>query len=261
MPYYTFNVYSTKKDILTKQFTTQDCIDLHFLLANEDFIGVDMFCQTKYEEYTKDNTKLNSFDKFLFLFSQKILSHSFDTNIIIQNKDAESKITKKTSLVKIYNEISEKIFILKGSYVEGCVEIEYGIPANLSSKNNVILYSLKTDTEHKVLSESDNKDLPSLPIKLYTQIQDMQLKNNEIIISSYFSDSFLRPLMFSNECFLYILNFIYQENVADYFSLSYNLNKEFNVGFDHIKTITMRELYLLVDTINKITQEKKKQKS
>lgn len=261
MPYYTFNIYSTKKDVLTKQFTTQDCIDLHFLLANEDYIGVDMFCQTKFEEYSKDTTILNSFDKFLYLLSQKILSHSFDTNIIIQRADSDSKITKKTSLVRIYNEISDKKYILNGTYTEGDMEIKYSIPQNLACKSDIVLYSIKNSTENKIINEIDNKDLPSLPVKLYALIQNMQLKNNNFIESEYFQSNFLRQLTFSNECFLYILNFIYQENIAEYYSLSYNLNKEFSVGYDHIKTITMRELYLLVDTINKIIQEKKKQKS
>ena len=86
----------------------------------------------------------------------------------------------------------------------------------------------------------------------------MQLKNSEIIASEYFSSSFLKPLTFSNESFLFLLTFIYSENVVDFLSLTYTLNKNFNISFEHIKSITMRELYMLVDTVNKSVQDKNK---
>ena len=86
----------------------------------------------------------------------------------------------------------------------------------------------------------------------------MQHENNKIIKSEYFASNFIRELTFSNECFLYFLDFIYSENVADFFNLSFNLSKDFSVEYEHIKSITMRELYLLIDTINKSVQDKKK---
>ena len=52
MSYYTFKVYSTKEDILSKQFSAQDCIDLNFLLNNKDYLGVDRFCEEKFKNYT-----------------------------------------------------------------------------------------------------------------------------------------------------------------------------------------------------------------
>jgi hypothetical protein len=97
-----------------------------------------------------------------------------------------------------------------------------------------------------------------LPVKLYRELQEMQHKNNKLIKSEYFQSNFLRELTFTNECFLYLLDFIYSENVADFFSLTYNMNKDFSIEYSHIKSITMRELYLLVDTINKSVQDKKK---
>jgi len=259
VPYHTFKVYSSGKNVLTKQFTTQDCIDLHFLLANQDFTGVDLFCQAKYEEYSKDNTKLNSLEKFLYLFSQKILSHSFDTSVVHKMKDSETKLTKLVNLVKIYNSVSDAIFQTKGSFTEGDLQIEYGIPFNLADKNYYSFYSIKVkDKELTNVESLETTTMSFLPVKLYRELQEMQLKNNKLIKSEYFQSNFLRELTFTNECFLYLLDFIYSENVADFFSLTYNMNKDFNVDYSHIKSITMRELYLLVDTINKSVQDKKK---
>lgn len=258
MPYYTFNIYSSKKDVLSKQFTTQDCLDLHYLLANQDFVGVDIFCQLKFEEYTKDVSRLNSFDKFLYLFSQKILSHNFDTSVIHSNSESGSKVTKVISLVKIYNEITDKVFKLSGKFEEGALEIEYCVSNNLSDKKIINFNSVKLNKESKDLSVISDVPLLSLPVKLYNQLEDMQHKNSEVISSEYFKSSFLKPLTFSNESFLFLLSFIYSESIADFFSLNYNLNKDFSVSFEHIKTITMRELYMLVETINKNIQEKKK---
>ena len=258
MPYYTFNIYSTKKDVLTKQFTTQDCLDLHYLLANRDYVGVDIFCQLKFEEYSNVNAKLDSFDKFLYLLSQKILSHSFDTSVIHSNSESNSKITKIISLVKIYNEVTEKIFKLSGKFVEGSLEVEYTIPQDLSCSNFFNYKSVKLNKEIKELSIISEIPLTSLPVELYNQLETMQLKNSEIRASEYFSTSFLKPLTFSNESFLFLLTFIYSENVVEFLSLSYTLNKNFNISFEHIKSITMRELYMLVDTVNKSVQDKNK---
>lgn len=259
MPYYTFKIYSTEKNVLTKHFTTQDCIDLHFLLANEDYIGVDLFSQQKFEKYSKDNTKLTAFDKFLYLFSQKIISHSFDTSVVHSTAGSDTKITKLVSLVKIYNEISDSKFILSEKFKDGDLEIEYGAPYNLCDKKNINFYSVKVgDKKYEDVEQYNYTDLSFLPVKLYTKLQNMQLNNNKIIKSEYFQSNFLRELTFTNECFLYFLNFIYNENVADFYSLTYNMSKDFNVNFNHIKSITMRELYLLVDTINKSVQEKNK---
>lgn len=259
MPYYTFKIYSTEKNVLTKHFTTQDCVDLHFLLANEDYIGVDLFCQLKFEEYSKDKTKLTAFDKFLFLFSQKIISHSFETSVVHSTTGSETKITKLVSLVRIYNEICDSKFTLSEKYNDGDLEIEYGVPYNLCDKKNINFYSVRVgDKKYEDVEQYDYSDLSFLPVKLYTKLQNMQLNNNKIIKSEYFQSNFIRELTFTNECFLYFLNFIYSENVADFYSLTYNMNKDFNVHYDHIKSITMRELYLLVDTINKSVQDKNK---
>lgn len=259
MPYYTFKVYSTGKNVLTKQFTTQDCIDLHFLLANQDFIGVDLFCQSKFEEYSKDSTRLNALDKFLYLFSQKIISHNFDTSVVHKIKDSETKLTKLVNLVRIYNAVSDSVFQTSGNFTEGDLQIEYGIPFDLADKNYYSFYSIKVkDKELTNIESLEPTAMSFLPVKLYRNLQEMQLKNNKIIKSEYFQSNFLRELTFTNECFLYLLDFIYSENVADFFSLTYNMNKDFNVDYSHIKSITMRELYLLVDTINKSVQEKKK---
>lgn len=258
MPYYTFKVYSTEKNVLTRQFSTQDCIDLHFLLANQDYTGVDMFCQLKYEEYSKDSTKLTALDKFLYLFSQKIISHSFDTSVVHKTKDSETTLTKLVSLVKIYNTISDAKFKTNGRFTEGKLCIEYGVPYNLADINYFTFYSIKLDGEEIAIDISDCSSLSFLPVKLYMSLQNMQLENNKLIKSEYFQSNFLRELTFTNECFLYLLDFIYSENVAEYFTLTYNMNKDFSVEYSHIKSITMRELYLLVDTINKSVQEKKK---
>lgn len=258
MPYYTFNIYSTKKDVLTKQFTTQDCLDLHYLLANRDYVGVDIFCQVKFEEYSNVNVKLNSFDKFLYLLSQKILSHNFDTSVIHSNSESNSKITKIISLVKIYNEVTEKSFQISGKFEEGSLQVEYTIPQDLSCSNFFNYKSVKLNNEIKELSIISEIPLPSLPVELYNQLETMQLKNSEIIASEYFSSSFLKPLTFSNESFLFLLTFIYSENIIEFLSLSYTLSKDFNISFEHIKSITMRELYMLVETVNKSIQDKKK---
>lgn len=258
MPYYTFKVYSTEKNVLTKQFSSRDCIDLHFLLANKDYEGVDLFCQKKYEEYTNDNTLLNSLDKFLYLFSQKILSHNFDTTVIHTYEASKTKITKTISLVKIYNDISECKFTLQSCYKEGNVKIEFGIPKKLSDIKNLNFYSISV--EDKVFNNVDKydcTDLSFLPVKLYRIIQNWQQENNKKIKSEYFKSSFIRELSFTNECFLYILDFIYNENVADFFDLSYTLSKDFGIDHNFIKNTTMRELYLLVDTININTKKKK----
>lgn len=259
MPYYTFKIYSSGKNVLSKQFSTQDCIDLHFLLANEDYTGVDLFCQLKFEEYTNDKTRLNSLDKFLFLVSQKIISHTFDTSVVHSIQGSETKLTKLVSLVKIYNTISDISFKVKNVFSEGNLQIEYGIPYDLADKKSFNFYSIKLgDVEYKDVNEYDCSSLSFLPVKLYMDLQNMQLENNKKIKSEYFQSNFIRELTFSNECFLYFLDFIYSENVADFFSLTYNMNKDFGVAFSHLKSITMRELYLLVDTINKSTQDKKK---
>lgn len=256
MPYYSFKVYSTRKTVLTKQFTTQDCLDLHFLLANKDYIGVDIFCQQKYEEYSNDKTRLNCFDKFLYLFSQKILSHTFD--LVVSHQGEKEKIKKYVSLVKLYNDIESCSFKLKESYKQGDLEIIYGIPYDLNCSNNYIFYSIKTNNcVYENIENLDSNTASSLPIKLYTNIQNMQVENNKKINSKYFEQCFLKELDFSNNTFLYFLDFIYSENVGDFFMLCYNLNKEFHVHFNHIKTITMRELFLLVDTINTSIKEKK----
>lgn len=258
MPYYTFKVYSTEKSVLTKQFTTQDCIDLHFLLANEDYTGVDLFCQLKFEEYTNDKTRLNSLDKFLYLFSQKIISHSFDTSVVHSFPDNGAKVTKVVSLVKIYNNISDSKFTLSGKFKEGNVVIEYGVPFNLSDKSNFSFYSVTVNNEtYPEIEKYSCTDFSFLPVKLYTDLQNMQIENNKIIKSEYFQSCFIRELTFTNECFLYILDFIYSENVADFFKLAYNISKDFGISHSHTKSVTMRELYLLVDTINKSVQEKK----
>ena len=122
MPYYTFNIYSTKKDVLTKQFTTQDCLDLHYLLANRDYVGVDIFCQLKFEEYSNVNAKLDSFDKFLYLLSQKILSHNFDTSVIHSNSESNSKITK--IITKAVREIIIKIKVTVRAKAEVTTKIK-----------------------------------------------------------------------------------------------------------------------------------------
>lgn len=259
MPYYTFKFYSTEKNVLTKQFTTQDCIDTHFLLANQDFVGLDLFCQVKYEEYTNDKTKLNSLDKFLYLFSQKIISHSFDTSVVHSIQGSETKMTKLVSLVKIYNDISDSKFTILQKFSEGNLRIEYGIPLNLSDSKNFTFYSIEVgDTAYKDIDSFNFSDFSFLPVKLYRNLQYMQLENNKKIKSEYFQANFIRELTFTNECFLYILDFIYSENVADFFHLTYNLSKDFGVNHSFIKSVTMRELYLMVDTINKSTQDKKK---
>lgn len=259
MPYYTFKIISSGKNVLTKQFSTQDCIDLHFLLANEDYVGVDLFCQLKFEEYANDKTKLNSLDKFLFLVSQKIISHTFDTSVVHSIQGNESKITKIVSLVNIYNPISDAIFKQRDTFSEGTLQIEYGIPFNLADKKNFNFYSIKLgDVEVKDVNEYDCTSLSFLPVKLYMDLNNMQLENNKKIKSEYFKSNFLRELTLSNECFLYFLNFIYSESVANFFSLSHTLSKDYRVEYSHIKSITMRELYLLVDTINTSAQEKKK---
>ena len=262
MPYYTFKIISSGKNVLTKQFSTQDCIDLHFLLANEDYIGVDLFCQLKFEEYTNDKTKLNSLDKFLFLVSQKIISHTFDTSVVHSIQGNESKITKIVSLVNIYNPVSDTIFKQRDVFTEGKLKIEYGIPYNLADKKNFNFYSIKIgDAEYTDVSEYDCSSLSFLPVKLYMDLNNMQLENDKKIKSEYFKSNFLREFTFTNECFLYFLDFIYSENVAEYFNLTYTLSKDYKVEYGHIKSITMRELYLLVDTINKSAQDKKKKTS
>ncbi len=259
MPYYTFKVPSTNKNVLAKQFTTQDCIDLHFLLANQDIEGVDLFCEKKFLEYTNCSDKLNSLDKFLFLFSQKIISHNFDISVNHVSSN-NSKMTIVINLVNIYNKISDTKFIINETYTESNLEIEYGIPFNLSSKQNVALYKIKTN--EGVFENLDNYSssiINELPYKMSLQINKMIVKNNELMSFDYFKKSFLRDLELNNECFLFILDFIYTENVGNFFSLCFNLCKEYNINYEHIITITMRELQLIVDTINKINQEKKKQ--
>ena len=155
MPYYTFKIISSGKNVLTKQFSTQDCIDLHFLLANEDYVGVDLFCQLKFEEYANDKTKLNSLDKFLFLVSQKIISHTFDTSVVHSIQGNESKITKIVSLVNIYNPISDTIFKQRDLFSEGALQIEYGIPFlkyhSLLCKKKFILFITFTLSLKKIL--------------------------------------------------------------------------------------------------------------
>lgn len=259
MPYYTFNVYSHNKNVLTKQFTTQDCFDVHFLLANNDYEGIDLFCQQKFEEYSNSKLKLNCLDKFLFLFSQKIISHNFDINLSHSIPGVEKKTTIVTSLVKIYNTISDSKFTLCKKFTEGNVEIEYGIPYSIASNRDYCFYKINVNSkEYRDLEQYDTDTMSFLPVKLYRELIKMQQENNKIIESTYFKNCFLTDLKFSNECFLYLLNFIYTENVGDYFSLCYNLSKDYGVDYNHIKSITMRELYLLVDTINKIVQEKNK---
>jgi len=257
VPYYTFKVPSTNKNVLAKQFTTQDCIDLHFLLANQDFEGVDLFCEKKFLEYTSCNCRLNSLDKFLFLFSQRILSHSFDISVNHVGSNDE-KTTVTVSLVNIYNSIADTKFIINEIYKESNLEIEYGIPYNLSSKQRVNLYKIKTDKETFYDLNDKENFLEELPYQMNKQVNNMLLKNNELIKLEYFKKSFLRDLELNNECFLFILDFIYTENVGNHFTLSFNLCKEYNINYEHIKSITMRELQLIIDTINIINQEKKK---
>ena len=154
--------------------------------------------------------------------------------------------------------MTEKIFKLSGKFVEGSLEVEYTIPQDLSYGNFFNYKSVKLNKEIKELSIISEIPLPSLPVELYNQLETMQLKNSEIIASEYFSSSFLKPLTFSNESFLFLLTFIYSENVVDFLSLTYTLSKNFNISFEHIKSITMRELYMLVDTVNKSVQDKNK---
>lgn len=258
MPYYTFKVPSTNKNVLAKQFSTQDCIDLHFLLANEDFEGVDLFCEKKFLEYTGCSEKINSLDRFLFLFSQKILSHTFDISVnhVIT---PENKTSVTISLVNIYNNISDKKFIFSQVYSDENIEIEYSIPTTLSSKQEISLQKIKVKDEVIEVKDSDSYNVEDLPFEVYNQASKMMEKNNELIKFDYFKKGFLRELEFNNQCFLFILDFVYTENVANYYHLLFNLCKEYNISFEHIKSTTMRELQLIVDTINTINQEKKKQ--
>lgn len=258
MPYYTFKIPSLNKNVLAKQFTTEDCIDLHFLLANEDYEGVDLFCEKKFVEYTGCLTQINSIDKFLFLFSQKILSHSFEINVNHVSEN-EKKLTVRIDLVRIYNFISDLNFITTQTYKDKDLEIEYGVPLNLSCKELISLYKLKINDETIQIDNKIDYSLEDLPLEMHNQISKMIDKNNESIKLDYFKSSFLRNLELSNQCFLFILDFIYTENVGSFFSLKFNLSKEYNISYEHIKSITMRELQLLVDTINTNNQEKKKQ--
>ena len=265
MPYYTFKLASSKKSVLTKQFTTQDCIDLHFLLANKDIQGVDAFCEKKFFEYTGEIVLLHSLDKFLYLFSQKILSHSFFTTVVhsIKEKGTTKKNPIKINLVKIYNLISDSQFKLKDVFEEGDLKIEYGIPHNLSDSKLFNFYSVQIgDIKYSEINEYDCSTMSFLPLRLYQDILEMQTKNSKLIKSEYYEKNFLTELEFNNSSFLFLLDFIYSENVGDFYTLTFTMCKDHNISYEHIKSITMRELYLLVDTINKDVQEKKqKQKS
>jgi hypothetical protein len=265
VPYYTFKLASSKKSVLTKQFTTQDCIDLHFLLANKDIQGVDAFCEKKFVEYTGESVSLNCLDKFLYLFSQKILSHSFFTTVVHSTKvNGENKKTpRKVNLVNIYNSISDAEFKQKDVFEQGDLRIEYGIPVNLSDSKLFNFYSVQVgNIKNSKINEFDCSSMSFLPLRLYRDILEMQTNNSKIIKSEYFEKNFLTELEFNNSSFLFILDFIYSENVGDFYTLSFTMCKDHNISFEHIKSVTMRELYLLVDTINKDVQEKKqKQKS
>lgn len=258
MPYYTFKIPSLNKNVLAKHFSSRDCIDLHFLLANEDFEGVNLFCEKKFVEYTGCTETINSLDKFLFLFSQKILSHSFDINVNHVSTN-ESKTTIKINLVRIYNSISDSNFITKQTYKDKDLEIEYGIPLNLSNKEHISLYTIKINGVAINIDNSLDYKIDDLPVEMFKQVNKMLLKNNEMIKSDYFKSGFLRDLELSNSCFLFFLDFIFTENVASFFNLKFNLSKEYNINYEYIETISMRELQLLVDTINTNNQEKKKQ--
>ena len=256
MPYYTFRINSTEKNVLTKTFNTRDYFDLHFLLAGQDFIGVDLFCEAKFKEYTKNDTQLNCFDKFLYLFSQKVVSHESDISIV--QTINEEKTTKIISLAKIYNEICDLKFKTRDVFVEGDLKLEFGIPNNLSDKRNVVFYDLELkNNKIENITDYDLITLSFLPVKLYKQISQLQQSNNKNIASEYFYTCFLRDLSFDTETFLYMLNFIFNENVSNFYDLAFKLNKDFHVNYSYIDTITMRELSLLTETINKSIKDKK----
>ena len=257
MPFYTFRINSTERNVLTKTFTTQDYFDLHYLLAGQDYTGVDLFCQQKFEEYTKDKTKLNCFDKFLYLFSQKVVSHESEISIVHTVEQGE-KLNKLISLAKIYNDICDLKYQLKNTFEEGNLKLEVGVPVNLSDKRRLVIYSLQVND--LVINDTDRAEISSLsflPVGLYRKILKMQLSNNNALNTLYFKECFLRDFTFDTECFLYILNFVYNENVSNFYDLTYKLNKDYSVNYSYMCTLTMRELYLLVETINKSVQEKK----
>lgn len=254
MSYYTFKVFSTKEDILTKQFSAQDCIDLNFLLNNKDNLGVDKFCEEKFKNYTGKDTKLTNFDKFLYLFSQKIMSHSYEVTVL--HKRGEEKINYVVNLVQLYNLIDSASFVTNQVYNDGCLVIEYGIPNDLSCVSNFLIKSIKTP-DKTFYNVTDPDVLAFLPVELYKEITKMQAKNNEIIKSSLYEDAFLRELTFTNDEFLYFLTFIYSENIENFYFLTYTLQKDYNISMSFCRSITLRDLYLIVDTINRDNNDKK----
>lgn len=247
MSVYSLTLPSIKKTFLSKGFTVQDCLDINFLINNEDKIGLDLYIQKKFLEYTDLDNELLAIDKFAYLFTQKIMSH----DPVLKLKSGEND-SISVNLVQIYNDLMEKDFIKEQEITINNIKLVYGLPKSLNSDKSIQLYSVNgTKVEEDILD--------SLPAKIIKTISGFITKNNELINQSYYYDVFKSKFSLKNSEYFSFIKLLFTENIASLFHTLFILNKEYNLDIDFIRNFTQRDLYLYVLTVNKYVKDKEQQ--
>jgi len=243
--YYSLSLPTKKETILSKTFNVEDILDINYLINNLDIPGLDLFTEKKFKEYTDIEYKLTSFDKFSYLYSQRIFSISEKMTL----KYSEER-TFTLSLPKLYNDLilNDFIFNKKVKYRDKEFEIKYPYSFNEKEK----LYAHTEDSLRIPISE--------LPVNCYKDIINFYNKNNSLIDQDYFKKVFNFDFILSNDIFLEILQFIFQENANSIFQNFFTLIHDYNYDIQSLKKFSLRELYLHILVVNNYNKNKQKER-
>lgn len=249
MSYYSLTLPSKKEDILSKTFTIDDYISVIQLVNTDDIKGLDLFVEEKFKEYTKKDITLYSADKFAYLLAQRIISNN-------------EKITLKTGtdstfsldLFKIYQDLLEHSFKIEEVIDYKGIKIKIGLPFSLSFKDNIQIHSIND----KILRE--NSKASDLPQSAFNKITEFYNFNNNLIVQDYFSSIFKGKFTFNNESFLFLIKFIYGEDISSIYENFFTLCKGYNYDIGVMKGFTLRELYLHIILVNNYVKEQNKKK-
>lgn len=245
MSYFSLTLPSIKETFLTKSLNVQDIIDINFLLSNKDIKGLDLFVEQKFLNYTNKDNKLLAFDKFAYLFSQRI----FSVGEKIELKISDNK-TKTVKLIEIYNDIIEKDFILSKEIKFNSERLTLQYPYNFS------------DEERIYAKDNENTLIPVsyLPVNIFKEATTFFSYNNDLIKQDSFKSTYNTNFSLNNEQFIQILGFIFNENVNSIYENFFTLCHSYNYDIGVMKEFTLRELYLHILVVNNYVKKQKREK-